>query len=217
MCATRAENFYDLEACGEGQKRDVARLLDGHAQLALVRGADAGETARHDLAALGYEALQQTDVAIRDRVDLLRAELADLLAAEELAAAGAAPRTTACGTRTTRAAGTGGRTAAGTLGALGEGLRSARSGRSVNAAGAAADVAGVLVSSAMMFPLCVSFCGQRPRAALSSLNIVRLIHDRGVCCGCVSVPSSQGALEIFRRRLPRPELPLQARHRRTTA
>ena len=62
-------------------------------QLALVARADAGQAARNDLAALGHEALQQAHVAVADRVDLLRAELADLLAAEELASARAAART----------------------------------------------------------------------------------------------------------------------------
>jgi hypothetical protein len=51
-----------------------------------VRGADAGEPPRHDLAALGHKALQQANIAVGDCVDLLGAELADLLAAEELAA-----------------------------------------------------------------------------------------------------------------------------------
>ena len=49
--------------------------------------AHSGQAARNDLATLGNEALQQANVAIGDRVDLLRAELADLLAPEELAAA----------------------------------------------------------------------------------------------------------------------------------
>jgi hypothetical protein len=71
---------------GEGQQSDVAGLLDGASQTALMGGANAGETPGHDLAALGHEALQQADIAIRNRVDLLGAELADLLAAKELAA-----------------------------------------------------------------------------------------------------------------------------------
>ena len=53
-------------------------------------GADAGQTARNDLAALGHEALQQPHIAVADGVDLLGAELADLLAPEELPSAGAA-------------------------------------------------------------------------------------------------------------------------------
>ena len=54
--------------------------------------AHARQPARNDLAALRDKALQQTNVAVGDRVDLLRAELADLLAPEELAAARAAAR-----------------------------------------------------------------------------------------------------------------------------
>ena len=73
--------------CGKRQQGDVPGLLDGAGQAALVRGANAGEPPGHDLAALGHKALQQPDIAVRDRVDLLGAELADLLAAEELAAA----------------------------------------------------------------------------------------------------------------------------------
>ena len=58
-----------------------------------MAGADAGQAARNDLAALGDEALQQADIAVADGVDLLGAELADLLAAEELASARPAART----------------------------------------------------------------------------------------------------------------------------
>jgi hypothetical protein len=104
----------------ERQQGDVPGLLDGAGQAALVRGANAGETPGHDLAALGHKALQQTDIAVRDRVNLLGAELADLLAAEELAAsagtaggtsAGAAGRPAAAGAGSW--AGTGARTAFG--------------------------------------------------------------------------------------------------------
>ena len=69
------------------QQSDVAGLLDGAGQAALVRCTNAGKAARHDLAALGHEALQQANVAIGNRIDLLGAELADLLSTEELAAA----------------------------------------------------------------------------------------------------------------------------------
>ncbi len=55
--------------------------------------ANARQTARNDLAALGNKALQQANIAVGDRVDLLGAELADLLAPEKLAAARAAART----------------------------------------------------------------------------------------------------------------------------
>jgi hypothetical protein len=79
--------FERLVPGGKGQQGDVACLLDGAAEPALVLGAHAGQTAGHNLAALGYEALQQTHIAVRDGVDLFGAELADLLAAKELAAA----------------------------------------------------------------------------------------------------------------------------------
>jgi len=72
--------------CGKRQQGDVPGLLDGAGQAALVRGANAGEPAGHDLAALGHKPLQQPYVAVRNRVNLLSAELADLLAAEKLAA-----------------------------------------------------------------------------------------------------------------------------------
>jgi len=77
-------------ARGEGQQSDVAGLLDGAGEAALVRGADAGQAPGHDLAALGYELLEETYVPVGDGVDLLGAELADLLAAEKLAAAAGA-------------------------------------------------------------------------------------------------------------------------------
>jgi hypothetical protein len=92
---TALERIKFLVARGEGQQGYVAGLLDGAGQAALVRGANAGETPGHDLAALGHKPLQQAYVAVRDGIDLLGAELADLFAAEELAAsAWAAARAT---------------------------------------------------------------------------------------------------------------------------
>jgi hypothetical protein len=76
-----------LVACCKRQQSDVAGLLDGASQTALVRGANAGEAPRHNLAALGHKSLQQSDVAVRNCVNLLGTKLADLLAAEELATA----------------------------------------------------------------------------------------------------------------------------------
>jgi len=102
-----------LVARGEGQQGDVAGLLDGAGQAALVRGANAGQAPGHDLAALGHEALQQADIAVRDRVDLLGAELADLLAAEELAAAAGATGGPSAGAATGASAGAGTGTVAG--------------------------------------------------------------------------------------------------------
>ncbi len=72
---------------GKRQQCYVAGLLDGARQTALVLGANAGEPPRNDLAALGHKSLQQSDIAVRNRIDLLGAELAHLLAAKELAAA----------------------------------------------------------------------------------------------------------------------------------
>src|ERR1700736_3359151 len=80
----------------EREQRDVASLLDGARQPALVCGAHAGQAAGNDLAPLCDKLLQQAHVAVVDGVDLLHAELADLLAAEELAA------TRARSSRTTR-------------------------------------------------------------------------------------------------------------------
>jgi hypothetical protein len=72
---------------GEWQQGDVPGLLDGASETALVRGANAGKPPRNDLSALSHKALQQANIAVRDGVNLLGAELADLLAAEELSAA----------------------------------------------------------------------------------------------------------------------------------
>jgi hypothetical protein len=104
-----------LVPCCKGQQGDIPGLLDGAGKAALMLGADAGQTAGHNLAALGHKPLQQTDIAVRDSVNLFRAELADLLATEELAAsARAAGGTTArAAARTTTGAGA--RTMAGTL------------------------------------------------------------------------------------------------------
>src|ERR1700679_2712307 len=89
-----------LVLCRKRQQRDVAGLLDGAGQAALVRGANAGEPGGDNLAALGNEALQQTDVAVRHGVHLLGEELPDLFATEELtASAGTAAGTSAAGAR----------------------------------------------------------------------------------------------------------------------
>jgi hypothetical protein len=72
-------------SCREGQQGDIASPLDSGCQAALVRCAHAGETPRHDLAALGHELLQQPHVFVIDIVNFLDTELADLFAAKELA------------------------------------------------------------------------------------------------------------------------------------
>ena len=94
--------------CGKGQQGDVPGLLDGAGEAALVGGAYAGEAAGHDLAALSHEALQQTDIAVGDGVDLLGAELSDLLAAEELTASAGTTGGTSAWTAGGPAAGAGG-------------------------------------------------------------------------------------------------------------
>ena len=68
-------------------QRDVARLLNGVGQAALMRGAHPSQAARHDLARFGHELPQQPHVLVIDAVDLLDAELANLLAAEEFPSA----------------------------------------------------------------------------------------------------------------------------------
>jgi hypothetical protein len=92
----------------ERKQGDIPGLLDGAGQAALVSGANAGEPPGHNLAALGYKLLQEPHVAVGNRIDLLRAELADLLAAKEFAAAARA----AAGTSTLTRAGTRTRTRA---------------------------------------------------------------------------------------------------------
>src|ERR1700687_6322540 len=89
-----------LRASCERQQGDIARLLDGPRQTALVRRAHTGQASRSDLAAFRDELRQQTHIFVIDRFDLLDAELANLLAPEKLtptfagtAGASAGPRT----------------------------------------------------------------------------------------------------------------------------
>jgi hypothetical protein len=72
-----------------------------------VGGANTGQAAGNNLAPLGDELLQQTHIAVVDRVDLLHAELADLLAPEELPSARAARPTWTTPTRAASARTTG--------------------------------------------------------------------------------------------------------------
>ena len=84
-----ATDILDLScSASKWQQGDVPRLLDGQAEAALVRRADAGQTAWHDLAALSNELRQQANVLVVDRVDLLDTEFANLLSAEKLPATG---------------------------------------------------------------------------------------------------------------------------------
>ena len=93
-----------LRASGERQQSDVARLLDGPRQTALVRRAHAGQASRSDLAAFRHELRQQTHIFVIDRFDLLDAELANFFAPEKLAAAFARTTGASAGTRTARTA-----------------------------------------------------------------------------------------------------------------
>jgi hypothetical protein len=78
----------------EWQQGDVASLFNSARESPLVLGTHTGETARNDLASLGDKLLQQPNIPVMDRVDLLHAELADLLAPEELASTTGSARTT---------------------------------------------------------------------------------------------------------------------------
>src|SRR5580693_10369245 len=71
-----------LEGRRERQQGDIARLLNGVGQPPLMRGADAGNAARDDLAALRYESVQKLYVLVIDVVDLLHAKPANFFAAE---------------------------------------------------------------------------------------------------------------------------------------
>jgi len=92
-----------LEARRKRQQGNVAGLLDGASETALMRGAHTGEAAGNNFAALGHEALQETHVTVWDSVDLLGAELANLLAPEEFTGA------RATGTASTGSTGAGSR------------------------------------------------------------------------------------------------------------
>src|SRR5881392_1838289 len=77
-----------------GQQRHEAGALDGVGQDALLLVADCGDAGRHDLAALGNEALQELDVLVIDLGRVIAGEGAGLLAAEEGAAGAVLASTT---------------------------------------------------------------------------------------------------------------------------
>src|SRR5215472_16898100 len=79
--------MFPLHQPREGQKRDVARLLYGVSKAALVRRANTGNAARHNLAPLRDEGRQQFNVLVVDVIDFFDAEFANLLAPEILLAA----------------------------------------------------------------------------------------------------------------------------------
>ncbi len=78
---------------GKRQQGDVPSLLDGAGKPPLVRCAHSGQPPRNDFAALSHEALQQADIAVWNRIDLLGTEFTHLLATEELAASAGGPGT----------------------------------------------------------------------------------------------------------------------------
>jgi hypothetical protein len=90
------QNYRELSlvARRKRQQGDIPSLLDGASEAALVGRANAREPPGNDLAALGYKPLQQTNITVGDRIDLLGAELANLLAAKELAATAGTTRRT---------------------------------------------------------------------------------------------------------------------------
>src|SRR3546814_532137 len=69
----------------EGQEADMARALDRLRQLALLLGGNRSDAAGDDLAALGHEALEQTDVLIVDLRRVLAGKGAGLAATEKWA------------------------------------------------------------------------------------------------------------------------------------
>jgi len=70
----------------ERKQGDIPGLLNRARKATLMGCAYTRQTTRYNLAALGHKPLQQTDIAVRNSVNLLRTELADLLAAEEFSA-----------------------------------------------------------------------------------------------------------------------------------
>src|SRR6185312_4619371 len=75
-----------------GQEAEMAGALDRLGQLALLLGRNRGDAARHDLAALGHEALEQAHVLVIDRGGVLGRERAGLAAAEKRAGHQSSPR-----------------------------------------------------------------------------------------------------------------------------
>src|SRR5204862_6006887 len=72
----------------ERNQCDVSGLLDGFSQAALMRRADAGNTAWDNLAALGNKRVEQAGVFIVNIVDLLDTEPAHFLTPEILLLSG---------------------------------------------------------------------------------------------------------------------------------
>src|SRR5438105_1312594 len=79
-------NGSPLKTCGKWQQSNIARLLDGCRKTALMRGANPGQAARHNLAALGNKLREQPHVFVINGVNFFHAKLANLLAPEKFAA-----------------------------------------------------------------------------------------------------------------------------------
>jgi hypothetical protein len=104
VCAGRTRSLRTRGASCERKQRDVARALDRFAEPALMTGADAGHTARQNLAAFLHELRQDVGTLVVDEVHLLDTKLADFLLAEILTLAAARTAgTTARTAFTTRA------------------------------------------------------------------------------------------------------------------
>src|SRR5215472_18381927 len=91
----RARRLRARGAACEGQQRNVAGALNGHAQPALVPRAHAGHAARKNLPALLHELRQNVRALVVDEVHLLDAELAHFLFPEVLPLAAWPPAWTA--------------------------------------------------------------------------------------------------------------------------
>src|SRR5271154_6803700 len=79
-----------------GKQRHETRALDGFGENALLAGRDSRDARRHDLAALGHEALQQLHVLVVDLGRVGAGERAGLLATEEGTALAATTGMTHC-------------------------------------------------------------------------------------------------------------------------
>jgi hypothetical protein len=90
LCVLCVKRFSLLQFRREGQKRDVARPLDGFAEPALVARAGAGHAAGQNLAAFLHKRLEHLDFLVVDEIHVLDAKTAYFLFAEILALSAAA-------------------------------------------------------------------------------------------------------------------------------
>src|SRR5258705_12532888 len=83
LCFSRVSPFSKTSADDVRQQSEKARALDRPCKLSLFLRRYCGDAARHDLAALGDIALQQTNVLVIDLGRVGARERAGLAAAEE--------------------------------------------------------------------------------------------------------------------------------------